>query len=248
MMRQAKGLLAELGARFIVTGEVLGQRPMSQRLEAMKRVDREADVEGLVLRPLSARLLAETVPEREGWVDRAKLLGIKGRSRRAQYELAGTLGVTVYSAPAGGCLLTDPGFSARVQDLLDHCPDFDADDVELLKFGRHFRLSPAARAAVGRDLEDNAGVEGLVRAGDTLLEVAAGHSPTTLLRGAASEPALRAAAELTVRYSKSRTEPSAEVLYWRPADGQPREAASRFTAAPMAEPAADALAIGRVEG
>jgi NH3-dependent NAD+ synthetase len=245
MMREAKALLPEIGASFIVTGEVLGQRPMSQRGQAMQRIDREAGVEGLVLRPLSAAIMPETVAEREGWIDRTKLPGIRGRSRRTQYELAGSLGVTVYSAPAGGCLLTDPGFCARMRDLLDNVPAFDENDVELLKFGRHFRLSPSVRAVVGRDQADNDEVEALTRPGDVLLEVAAGHSPCTLLRGAASAETLRTAAALTVRYSKSRGAARVEVSSWRPRDGQPRQAASPLTVDPIGEMEADALALGR---
>jgi tRNA U34 2-thiouridine synthase MnmA/TrmU len=246
MMKVARSLLDELGASFIVSGEVLGQRPMSQRRDAMKRIEREAGVEGLVLRPLSARVLPESVPEREGWVDREKLLAIRGRSRRPQYELAEKLGVTVFSSPAGGCLLTDPGFSARLQDLLDHCPDFDENDAELLKSGRHFRLSPECRAAVGRDQEDNSRIEALARTADVVVEVAAGHSPTTLVRGRVDEDALRTAAALTVRYSKSRRDPEAECEHWQPAEGQQRGQGSHLTVAPLDEDAVESLAVGRV--
>jgi tRNA U34 2-thiouridine synthase MnmA/TrmU len=246
MMKVARGLLAEVGASFIISGEVLGQRPMSQRRDAIARIEREARVEGLVLRPLSAKVLPETLPEREGWVDREKLLGIRGRSRRAQYQLAEQLGVTVFSSPAGGCLLTDPGFSARMRDLLEAAPDFDTNDVELLKLGRHFRLSPDCKAVVGRDQEDNTRIEALAREGDVLVEVAAGHSPTTLIRGGAGEERVHDAAAITVRYSKSRTEPGAEVAVWRPSEGQHRDGAATITAAPMDEDAVDRLAVGRV--
>ncbi len=246
MIGVAKGLLGELGASFIVSGEVVGQRPMSQRSDAIKRVDRAAGAEGLVLRPLSARVMAETLPEREGWVPREKLLGIRGRSRRAQYELARRLGVTEFSAPAGGCLLTDPGFSARLGELMEHDPEFDENDIELLKFGRHFRLSPGAKAAVGRDQEDNQCVQELARAGDVLVEVTAGHCPTTLVRGEAGEEELAAAAALTARYSKSRGEARVECEYWRPADGEQRETGRRVTVAPMDEDTVERLAVGRV--
>jgi tRNA U34 2-thiouridine synthase MnmA/TrmU len=247
MLKVARGMLAEQGARFIVSGEVLGQRPMSQRRDAIKRIDREAEVEGLVLRPLSAKVMTESLAESQGWVDREKLLGIRGRSRRSQYDLAEKLGVKVFSSPAGGCLLTDPGFSARLEDLIEHFPEFDENDARLLKSGRHFRLSPAARAAVGRDQEDNGRIEALARAGDVLVEVAAGHSPTTLLRGDVGDEALRLAAALTARYAKSRNLPEVECEHWRPADGEKRGSGRRLTVAPADEDLVEELAVGRAD-
>lgn len=246
MLREARAMLEDVGAKFIVSGEVLGQRPMSQRGDAMKRIDREAGVEGLVLRPLCARVMAESIPEKRGWVDRGKLLGIHGRSRRAQYELARRLGVTVFASPAGGCLLTDPGFSARLEELMEHDPDFDENDVELLKHGRHFRLAGHARAVVGRNQEDNEGIEALVRPGDVLVEVTAGSCPTTLLRGEVSEQALETAAALTARYAKSRDLPEVECEYWSPAGGGERGSGTRLTVVPADEDTVDRLAVGRV--
>ncbi|TLN19153.1 hypothetical protein FDZ71_05130, partial [bacterium] len=119
MLRKAKGHMDEVGASFIVTGEVLGQRPMSQHKDALRTIDRESDMEGLVLRPLSAKFLPPTSVEMRGWVDREKLLSIRGRSRREQIALASSYKITNYSCPSGGCLLTDPGFSRRLRDLLD---------------------------------------------------------------------------------------------------------------------------------
>ncbi len=246
MLSRAREMLDELGARFIISGEVLGQRPMSQRGDAIKRIDREAGVEGLVLRPLCAKVMRESLAEQEGWVDREKLLGIHGRSRRAQYELAEKLNVTVFSAPAGGCLLTDPGFSARLDELVEQTPDFDENDVELLKFGRHFRLSPGAKAVVGRDENDNQCVEDLARGADVLLEVTAGHTPVTLLRGDAGDEQLRAAAALTARYARSRDQAEVECEYWSPASGGARGDGHLLTVAPADEPAVNELAIGRV--
>jgi len=241
----ARKMMPELGASFLVSGEVLGQRPMSQRADAMRLIDREAGVEGLLLRPLSARVMAETVPEKEGWVRRDELLAIRGRSRRVQYDLAKRLGVTVFSAPAGGCLLTDPGFAARMQDLLDSVPDFVENDVELLKHGRHFRLSPAARAAVGRHQEDNRAIEALARPGETLIEVAAGGSPATLVRGRPSEADLALAAALTARYSRSRELPSVECDLIAVIEGPGRGESRRIAVAPAADEAIDRLVVGR---
>jgi hypothetical protein len=246
MFAVARQMLPERGARFLVSGEVLGQRPMSQRADAMKRIDRAAAVEGLLLRPLSARVMAETVAEKEGWVRREELLAIRGRSRRVQYELAARLGVREFSAPAGGCLLTDPGFSARMQDLLDNAPDFVENDVELLKFGRHFRLGPKVRAAVGRDLADNGAIERLARPGDALVEAAAGHTPTTLLRGELSAEVLGLAAALTARYSKSRELTQVECQVFPVGEGGTRGEPRRLTVAPADDAAIDRLATGRV--
>ena len=198
----ARELMDEIGADFLVTGEVLGQRPMSQRREAMAMIEREAGVEGLVLRPLSAQNLPPTKPERDGLVDRSKLLGIRGRSRKEQIRLAGEWGVAGYTSPAGGCLLTDPGFSLRLRELMDHRPDFTLSDVELLKFGRHFRLGPRTKAVVGREQEDNDGIEALAAAGDVLFRLLDRPGPSTLLRGDATAANECYAAELTVFYAK----------------------------------------------
>ena len=140
MFSLAKENLEEMGAEFVLTGEVLGQRPMSQHLRAMRIIDRESGLEGRVLRPLSAHLLPPTMPERQGIVQREKLLGIRGRSRREQMALARGYGIADYPCPAGGCRLTEPGFARRMRDLVAHRMDFDLNDVSLLKVGRHFRL------------------------------------------------------------------------------------------------------------
>src|SRR3990170_2260758 len=120
MLKKAKQYMEETGASFIVTGEVLGQRPMSQRKDAMRLIEKEADLKGLVLRPLSAKFLPVTIPEKEGWVDREKLLNIQGRSRKPQMKLADDLGIRDYPCPAGGCLLTDPSFAKRMKDLIHY--------------------------------------------------------------------------------------------------------------------------------
>jgi tRNA U34 2-thiouridine synthase MnmA/TrmU len=145
MLRRAKAYMESVGASFIVTGEVLGQRPMSQRKDSMCLIEKEAGLEGSILRPLSAKFLPASIPEKEGWVDRERLLNIQGRSRKPQIKLADHFGIQDYPCPAGGCLLTDPGFSKRMRDLILHHPDFSLNDVHLLKVGRHFRLSPKVK-------------------------------------------------------------------------------------------------------
>jgi len=204
MFSRARERMEEIGAAFVFTGEVLGQRPMSQHRQAMRIIDRESGLDGRLLRPLSARLLEPTIPEKEGLVDREKLLAIQGRSRKPQMALAEEYGIADYPCPAGGCLLTDPGFARRMRDLVRFRPDFDLNDVNLLKVGRHFRLSPGAKAVVGRNEEENRRLQILARQGDFLFEVKGCGSPITLLRGEAGEEEIHLAAAITARYSDAQ--------------------------------------------
>jgi tRNA U34 2-thiouridine synthase MnmA/TrmU len=207
MFSRARERMEEIGAAFVFTGEVLGQRPMSQHRRAMRIIDRESGLDGRLLRPLSARLLEPTIPEKEGLVDREKLLALQGRSRKPQMALAEEYGVADYPCPAGGCLLTDPGFARRMRDLVRFRPGFDLNDVNLLKVGRHFRLSPEARVVVGRNEGENRRLQILARQGDSLFEVKGCGSPVTLLRGEAGadeEAEIRLAAAITARYSDAQ--------------------------------------------
>jgi tRNA-specific 2-thiouridylase len=154
MMKTAKKLLIKEGADFIITGEVLGQRPMSQNKESLKNVLELSDDDGLILRPMSAKLLPPTKPEINGWVDREKLLDIKGRDRKRQLALAREFGFKEYASPGGGCLLTDIYFSEKLRDFIKYQP-LRAEDVALLKVGRHFRLEHGAKLLLGRDEREN---------------------------------------------------------------------------------------------
>jgi len=204
MFSQARERMEESGAAFVFTGEVLGQRPMSQHRQAMRIIDRESGLDGRVLRPLSARLLEPVVPEEGGLVDREKLLAIQGRSRKPQMALAEAHGIIDYPCPAGGCLLTDPGFARRMRDLVRFRPHFDLNDVNLLKVGRHFRLSPEAKAVVGRNEGENHRLQILARQGDVLFEVKGCGSPITLLRGEADVEEICLTAAITARYSDAQ--------------------------------------------
>jgi tRNA U34 2-thiouridine synthase MnmA/TrmU len=158
MFRRMRALLDELQAQFIFTGEVLGQRPMSQHRQAMKQIETESGLTGLVLRPLSAAHLDPTIPEVKGWVDRSKLLSLVGRSRKPQMELARKNGLQDYPQPAGGCCyLTDPQYAAKLQDIFDHKgkSNLTHEDVLLLKIGRHFRLPNRVKVIVGRNEREN---------------------------------------------------------------------------------------------
>jgi len=204
MFSRARERMEEVGADFVFTGEVLGQRAMSQHRRAMRIIDRESGLEGRLLRPLSAKLLVPTIPEREGIVDREKLLAIEGRSRKEQMALAAERGITDYPCPAGGCRLTDPGFARRMRDLVEHKTDFDLNDVNLLKVGRHFRLSSRAKAVVGRNEEEKRYMLMLTQQGDLLFEVRTCGSPLTLLRGRRGRDRIRLAGAITARYSDAR--------------------------------------------
>ncbi|HAW50685.1 TPA: hypothetical protein DCX16_07030 [bacterium] len=200
MFKKAKEYMEEIGASFIITGEVLGQRPMSQRKNTMKTIDKEAGLEWLVLRPLSAKLLDPTISEIEGVVDREKLLAFCGRSRKPQFALAKDYNLKNYSWPAGGCLLTDPEFAKRMRDLVKHTPFFTINDVELLKIGRHFRLSEGAKVIVGRDKIENERLLELRKNGDLFLETRDYLGPIVLFRGK-DKNVLEQAGKITARYS-----------------------------------------------
>lgn len=216
MFRRGRDHLAEFGARFLFTGEVVGQRPMSQQRDRMDRIDRESELEGLVLRPLSARLLPETEPERKGWVDRARLLAISGRARHEQLALARRFGLAHYGSPGGGCLLTDAGYSLKLRDLLEHEPDANLGDVALLSIGRHIRLGPALKVVLGRDAVENARLAGLRTAGRWTLEPEDFAGPTALVCGVRDAHALEQAAALIARHARGPR--SQHRLRWR--DGE----------------------------
>lgn len=214
MLKEAKELMAMRGAHFIVTGEVLGQRPMSQRRDTFPRIDREAGLEGYILRPLSAKLLKPTIAEQSGLVDRERLYGFHGRSRKPQMALAEEFGLVDYPPPAGGCLLTDPIYSHRLRDLLEHNPSPSPKDINLLRVGRHFRAAGDCRIVVGRDKEENNVIEAL--AGDEhLLWVEGFGSPLTMVCGNAGEGTLHLAASICARYSDAKQLPSVDVTVSR---------------------------------
>ena len=204
MLRNARAYMERVEADFIVTGEVLGQRPMSQRKDMLYHIDREAGVSGYVVRPLSAKFLAITVPEAEGMIDREKLFGFSGRSRKPQMNLAKEFGLREYAAPAGGCLLTEPNYAHRLKDLLAHVPSPAMKDIELLRMGRHFRYSPLCKIVVGRDEDENARLEALSDKGDCLLKVEGYGSPLTLIRGQLNDEAILTAASICARYSDAK--------------------------------------------
>lgn len=201
MLREAGAIMRAAGFDFLFTGEVLGQRPMSQNRGSLNLIARESGFPDLLLRPLSAKSLKSTIPEVRGWVDRERLLNLSGRGRKRQMALAEAYGITRYPAPAGGCLLTDPGYAARLKELLRYVPEPSRRDLELLKYGRHFRLPGGAKAVVGRTQRDNEAIEALRSSGNFLLQV--DHYPGPLVLGCGVEAGddLEMAAGLAAAYS-----------------------------------------------
>jgi len=212
MFRLAGEIMDQEGFDFLFSGEVLGQRPMSQNLTALHTVAKHSGCKGRILRPLSARLLPVTPMEEEGLVDREQLLDIQGRSRRRQEELAREWGVVDYPSSGGGCLLTEKSFTGRLRDLIDNQPDATPVDVELLKVGRQFRLSPQAKLAMGRNHADNERIKGLQRPADALLRTAHYSGPLGLLSGHFGEDDLQRAAALVASYGKGQHVAQLEVL------------------------------------
>lgn len=180
MLKKAKALMENLKAGFIFTGEVLGERPMSQNLQALKNIERESGLIGKLLRPLSAQLLEPTIAETSGIIDRTKLGKISGRSRKPQIELAKKYGITDFPQPAGGCLLTDKTFSQRLKDALRH-NESSLNDLELLKVGRHFRIDNT-KIIVGRNKNENELIEKLIQKKDIIIKPIDTVGPIVLIK------------------------------------------------------------------
>jgi tRNA-uridine 2-sulfurtransferase len=220
LLRKAREYMAESGADFVITGEVLGQRPMSQRRDTLRVIERESGLAGLLLRPLSAKHFPPTIPEQEGWVDRSRLLAIQGRSRKEQMQLAEELDVKNYPCPAGGCLLTELSFVSKVKDVFAHTDPLNLRDCRLLKVGRHFRVGPLTKVIVGRDEADNNLLESAVQPGEAAVRWLEGGSPLGVVMGTVDEAGLVTAARIVLRYTKA--EPGRECVVKVTIDGNER--------------------------
>ncbi|MBI5159655.1 hypothetical protein HY992_06050 [Candidatus Micrarchaeota archaeon] len=214
ILKKAKEYAKEIGASFIFTGEVLDERPMSQHRKALDFIEEEAGLKGKLLRPLSAQLLPETEAEKKGWVDRSKLVGIQGRRRTPQFELAEKYGLKDYPCPSGGCLLTYKEFADKMRALLDFKKKekVSVKDVNLLKVGRHFFVN-GAWIAVGRNEGENERLKALKEDGDYLYEADKIGSPIALLKGEKTKEAVEEAARLTARYSDAEKGKKAKIKY-----------------------------------
>lgn len=213
MLRKAKKYMEEIGAEFIITGEVLGERPMTQNKKSMKLIETKSELEGKIVRPLSARLLEPTIPEQQGTVKRKNLLAIEGRSRKPQMKLAQELYISDYPTPAGGCLLTDPVFAKRIKDAFKYNED-SLREISLLKYGRHFRLTSRAKVIVGRNERENEIILALKHPSCTCLEAYNLPSPIVLLLNIKKDDNIEKAASICLRYSDCKEE-KGRVDYWQ---------------------------------
>jgi tRNA-specific 2-thiouridylase len=214
MFRKAGQFMEQIGASFLITGEVLGQRPMSQNKSALAAVDKLSGYKGLIVRPLSARLLPETIPETNGWIDRSRLLDISGRSRARQMELAQKYNITDYPSPAGGCLLTDENFSRRMKKLMSYTGLDAATDYSILRVGRHFMLNNHYLLVIGRKHAENEILAKIATDNDFLFKVMDFPGPLGLIRplkGAELPPDCKFAAQIVARYSDAKNSPAAKV-------------------------------------
>lgn len=191
MIRRAGELMAQLGYEFVATGEVMGQRPMSQNKQSLGVVEKDSGLKGRLIRPMCAKLLEPTIPELEGKIDREKLLDISGRGRERQMALAAEFGIVDYPSPAGGCKLTEIGFGHRLKDLMEHEGLKDRRLVELLLIARRFRLPDGSSVILGRDRSDNAVLQAAAELGMVLAPVNV-PGPTALI------PSLKSAADLVL--------------------------------------------------
>ncbi|MFH1123676.1 MAG: tRNA 4-thiouridine(8) synthase ThiI [Pseudomonadota bacterium] len=215
MLRTAGERLGKEKADFLVTGEVLGQRPMSQNKKALATVAAESGFEGLILRPLSAKQLPPTIPEEKGWIKRDELLDFSGRSRKPQMQLAEKFRIKDYPSPAGGCLLTDPIFSRRLKDLLSSRPHPEVREIQLLKVGRHFRIGPRTKLVVGRNKAENETILSLAKDADGIVNVGSVPGPTVLVLGDLSPELEALATSITVTYSDAEKNQPTQVTLSR---------------------------------
>jgi tRNA-uridine 2-sulfurtransferase len=198
----AAELMRDVHADFVATGEVVGQRPMSQMRHTMNHIEKETGLKGRLLRPLSAKLLKPTIPEDEGIVNRGLLLGINGRSRKEQFELARKYNIEKYESPSGGCLFTDRFISSRVRDLLVHDGGVDSVDLYLLTIGRHYRISDAAKIIVSRNERENNELEKYRHIADYFF-VPEFKGPAVYVKGAITDGDMKLIGSIMLRYGKA---------------------------------------------
>lgn len=201
MLKKAGEIMRAEGFDLVATGEVLGERPMSQHKRALKIMEKESGIEGYLLRPLSAKLLEPTIPEKEGLVDREKLMAISGRSRKAQMTLAAKFGIKKYPTPAGGCALTQEGFVKRLKELIKNKPNFNFEDVELIKFGRHFYFGKN-QVILGRNKEENEILKSAKKGSDIFIIPLNFFGPEALIQGRQiNDGLIKKAQELIIQFS-----------------------------------------------
>jgi tRNA U34 2-thiouridine synthase MnmA/TrmU len=215
MFNAAKKHMDEIGAEFIISGEVLGQRPMSQHGPALRTIEKESGLIGKIVRPLSAALLPETDPEKNGLIKRENLGMIKGRTRRTQLEMAKKYGIENPPNAGGGCLLTDPTFGLRTKDLFEHTETPTINDIDLLKIGRHFRLDDYTKFVVGRNKDENEMINAIALPNDVLFRARDHMGPVSILRGRNTESYVKFVSSVTLRYSDAPKTENAFVIITR---------------------------------
>ena len=211
MLKKAKSIMEERNGHFIITGEVVSQRPMSQFKHTLNLIEKQSGLKGMLLRPLSAKLFPPTIPEKEGWIDRENLYDISGRSRKRQIQLAIELGIESYMQPAGGCVLTESSFANRFNDLIKHKRKeiITKSDLIILKVGRHLRFSDEVKVIVGRDEKDNSYLDNFH---STLkLRTVDIPGPTTVVDGTPNNEEIQKIAAITASYSDGKNSPYVKI-------------------------------------
>ncbi len=202
MFEVAKRMIKDEGASFLISGEVMGQRPMSQNKDALQTVLNESNCDGLLLRPLSAKCLQPTIPEIKGWVDRERLEEIQGRNRERQLQLAKEFGLKDFESPGGGCLLTDENFATKMWDYIKY-DTFERSDIPVMKYGRHLRLPDGAKLVIGRNKEENQPLQEIDNPKYIHIKTVGIPGPHSLLRSTASEADKELAARIILTYTKA---------------------------------------------
>lgn len=219
MLHKAGDYMGQADASFLITGEVVGQRPMSQNKSALNAVDKISGYRGFIVRPLSGKILPPTEPELRGWINREALLDINGRGRHVQMELAEKFGIKDYPSPAGGCLLTEQNFARRLKRVLERDKETRAEEMEILKLGRHFIVGDDRLLVVGRNQSENRKIQTNAWPEDLLMKVADRPGPLGLLRyGNYSEDLIAYAAAVVARYSDAKNLNLARVKVFKPGD------------------------------
>ncbi|MCP4723645.1 MAG: hypothetical protein GY863_01340 [bacterium] len=241
MLRHAKKVMEEIGAEFVFTGEVVGQRPMSQQRDTLRRIERETGLEGRLLRPLSAKVLEPTLPEQSGIIDRDKLYDFNGRNRKPQMKLAEELGITEYPSPAGGCILTEEDYSIKLRDAFDHGEDSNL-HMQNLKQGRHFRMVDGSKILCGRTNEENEYFFSVISDDVSVFTVKGFSSTYCFLYGEPSETNMKIAGSLAARYSKAKHLNRVEIKWWT---GKEEDNPGKFEAEPASDELLKEYRIGR---
>ena len=212
MFSVAKKIMEAEGASFLISGEVMGQRPMSQNKDALQMVLNDSNCDGLLLRPMSAKMLKPTIAEENGWVDREKLEGITGRNRDRQLEMVKEIGLENFESPGGGCLLTDANFAKKMFDFIKY-DKFEVKDIPVVKFGRHFRLKDGAKLVIGRDREENQHLQAIENNKYYHIKTVGLPGPHSLLSKNASEDDKKTAMKAILTYCKTDANETYTVSY-----------------------------------